>query len=494
MSDPFGPDVFEKKRRNPFRRKRGRHSMDRPPVVFRSVRERPRRMSFFRRRWVIVSLVILLLLGGGAGYGAYHFYRLQGNVTDEDIITEEQPDDDPENAGFNVLLVGSDSRKGLTDEEKEDLAAGDVGGERADTLILARIDPADEHVTMVQFPRDLYVITPDGSRSKINETLARGDNYLIETVKKLTGLPINHYAKINIAGFRDLVDAIDGVEVCIPDPIPFDPHTGIEVTEEETGMVEFDGDRALRFVRSRNYETGDFERIQNQQKFLAAAINKVTSVDTILRFDRITALYGVAEDNIKIDKNTSLGRLYEIVQRFRAFSPGNYEAYTAPNFGTTTIDGISIVQPDLKSMKVMFEAIAKDESPASTDDAPEVDPTTITLGVYNGTGKDGAAESAADALVEKTATAAGTVTVAEIGDASRQNHVDTVVRYSGGDQALEKARYIAAALPGATVEEGKTPLGIDVAVIVGKRFVAKQIVQIAPIPIPEPGELPPECR
>ncbi len=99
----------------------------------------------------------------------------------------------------------------------------------------------------------------------------------------MTGIDINKYAQVNIAGFRDLVDAVEGVDICIAEPIPFDTATGIEVTEDEVGMVHFDGDRAIRFVRSRKvFGGGDFDRIQNQQKFLSAALSKITSPATFL--------------------------------------------------------------------------------------------------------------------------------------------------------------------------------------------------------------------
>ena len=232
--------------RNPFSRKKS------TPKDFtgmiRSTHERPHRLSFFRRRWVLITLAILLVLGGAAGYVLYSYFKLQGDVQKElpDISVRPEPTEEGEQP-FNVLLVGSDSREGLTEQEQLDLAAGDVGGERADTLILGHIDPETQKVIMVQFPRDLYVPVADGGKSKINETLEAGNNNLVKTVKDLTGLEIHHYAKVNIAGFRDLVDAIGGVEVCIPESIPFDPQTGIEIPDEEVGMVEFDGDRALRF-------------------------------------------------------------------------------------------------------------------------------------------------------------------------------------------------------------------------------------------------------
>ena len=492
--------------RNPFSRRKS-PARDYSGMI-RATRGRPHRFAFLRRKWVLISLVVLLVVGGGAGYGAYLYFSLQGDVQKEipNVDPPPEPDKEERDPPFNVLLVGSDSREGLTEEEQERLGADDetadgtvLGGERADTLIIAHVDPETDHVTMVQFPRDLYVQVADGGKSKINEALEAGDDNLVETVTDLTGIEIHHYAKVNIAGFRDLVDAIGGVEVCIPEPIPFDPQTGIEVTEEETGMVEFDGDRALRFVRSRHFATGDFQRIQNQQKFLAAAIDKITSAETFLHFSRVRELMSVARDNVTIDRHTTILGLYNILKRFRSFNPDDYEAYTAPNFGTGSVelssgDSASIVVPDMRGMRLMFNAVDDNESPAKADGVPNVKTPSISVGVYNGTKVDGAAEEAADALVEATTTVHGSVVIEQVADADKQNYDKTVVVYRDNDKARKKAKLVAAAIPGAKLESGRTNPGVDVAVTLGKGFDTKKITQIIPIPIPEPTELPEECR
>lgn len=489
--------------RNPFKRKQPDPFAS---GMFRSVRTREKRprFGFLRRKWMVVGTAVAVLLGGGVGSGLWFYYSLQGDIQDPATVLDNPPQspDEP----FNVLLVGSDSREGLTEEEQQRLGADDqvggvpITGERADTLILAHIDPATQKVTMVQFPRDLYVERADGSRGKINEVLQDGRRSLIDTVEDVTGLQINHYAQVNIAGFRDLIDAIGGVEVCVPEPIPFDRATGIEVTADEVGMVEFDGDRAVRFVRSRKvFGEGDLARVQNQQKFLAAAINKITSPATFLSLGKIFSLKNVAGRNLVVDRDTDLRELYRILQRFKAFDPDNYEAYTAPNLGATEITTtsgaeLSIVEGDFEAMEVMFEAIARNESPSSADRLPDIDPATIRVGVYNGTGEEGVASEAADQLVAATRTTDGAIVIDEVANADRSNYRETVLVYQPGTEAEQMAEYLAAALPGARLEEGRTSLGIDVEVIVGRRFETQRIVQILPIPIPAAGELPSVCR
>ncbi|MDQ3958546.1 MAG: LCP family protein, partial [Actinomycetota bacterium] len=307
-------------------------------------------------------------------------------------------------------------------------------------------------------------------------------------------LDVNHYAQVNIAGFRQVVDAIGGVRICISEPIPFDPRTGIEVTAEEVGMVEFDGDRALRFVRSRNYATGDFERMQNQQKFVSAALDKVTSGSTFFRPDRIIRLYRAVGDNLVLDEGTSITRLVGIAKRLRSFDPETYEAYIVPNLGTASNEAGSVVLPDPEAMEVMFDAVAANESPAEADDVPDVDPSSIRLGVYNGSGIEGAADAAAAELQAATTLGESSVEIVEVTNAPRQDFAKTVVRYDPGEEGSDlAAELIAAALPGARVQERKVPQGVDVAVVVGAAFETERLVRIEPIPLPVPSDPPPEC-
>ena len=460
--------------------------------MFRSVSERPHRFAFLRRKWFIALASVLVVLGGIGGYVAYLYYSTQGDVQTEVPGVTPEPDSEKP---FNVLLVGSDSREGLTLEEQQDYGAMEVGGQRADTIIIAHVDPETEHVTMVQFPRDLWVRDAAGGHSKINETFDLGRENLVNTIKELTGLNVNNYAEVNIAGFRDVVDAIGGVDICIPEPIPFDPQTGLEV--KEPGMVTFDGERAVRFVRSRHFVTGDFERIQNQQKFLSAAIDKVTNPVTFLKFGTILELKRIAGDNVRIDANTSLLKLYDILKRFRSFDPDNYEAYTAPNLGVAAAGGgtISIVAPNPHAIKVMFKAIAANESPAAADGVPDIPPTEISVGVYNGTGISGEADSAAADLENAMKTEAGSVEIATITDAKRQDYAKSVVVYDEAKaDSEEKAEVVAGAVKDAEIKAGNTATGVDVEVIVGKKFKTKAFAQLTPLPLPQPGELPEVCQ
>ena len=475
--------------KNPFKRHPDPFAASRYEGMVRGFRTRERKHPLWH--WALLGVLVLVI--STAGYGTYKYYSTQGKVQ---IPLDEVKKTEDELAPFNALLVGSDSRGDLTPEQQLDLGAAAVEGERADTIILAHIDPAENRVTMIQFPRDLFVPIPDTGEARINSALEVGPDHLVRTVKELTGLEINQYVQVNIAGFRDLVDALGGVELCITEPIPFDPKTGIEVTADEVGMVKFDGDRALRFVRSRNFPSGDFARIQNQQRFVAAAINKITSSAVLLRPGRLLELADVAGENLKTDKNTTILGLRKLAQRLKAFDPEQYEAYVVPNLGIGNVNGASVVLPHYEAMEILFGAVGDNESPAEADGVPGIEPSTIRVGVYNGSFIGGAAEAAASALREATDIGQGPVVIEETANADRANYKKTLIVYDKGKPETEtQAELLSAAIPGAEVRPGETNTGVDVAVIVGKqRFETKKIVQLVPIQIPKPTEPPAVCR
>jgi LCP family protein required for cell wall assembly len=474
---------------NPFKRSSDPFSAARWDGTVRGYAERKRRRKHMRRWWQWGLVALVLVIAGVAGWATWLYYHTQGKIQTEIQGVQGKDDElDP----FNALLVGSDSRRGLSEKEQLDLGANAVPGQRADTLILAHVDPRADLITMVQFPRDLYVPVGGGREDRINSALETGPNTVVRTIRELTGLQINQYVQVNIAGFRDLVDAIGGVELCVTEPIPFDRQTGIEITEEELGMIEFDGDRAIRFVRSRHFASGDFERIRNQQRFLAAAIDKVTSISTFLNPSRITRLARVAGDNLETDQHTTINGLRELAQKMRSFDPEHYEAYIAPNLGVATVDGASVVLPDVRAMNLLFDAVAGNESPAEADDVPDVEPSTIRVGVYNGTFEAGAAAKAAAKLKQATTTMSGPVKVVDVANADRLRYRRTVVRYAPEARAM--AELIAGVIPGAELTEAETDDDVDVEVIVGRRFRTRRIVQVVPIPIPEPSATPRICR
>src|SRR4051794_873730 len=196
-----------------------------------------------------VTLIVVCLTGaGGLGYFYYQFGKLPRVDLAKGTLTPEEPPGEPQ----NFLLVGSDSRA-FVEDAADRRSFGDTantGGQRADTIILVRVDPRTKHAAMVSFPRDLWVpIAPDGHKQRINTAFTGGAQQLIETIKADFNIPIHHYAQVDFKGFQGLVDAVGGVTIYLASPVR-DRVTGLQILQ--SGCVELHGGQALAYVRSRH--------------------------------------------------------------------------------------------------------------------------------------------------------------------------------------------------------------------------------------------------
>lgn len=197
-----------------------------------------------------------------------------------DLVLTEVDADGP---SVNYLLVGSDSREGVGGDADDIGATGttdDVTGQRADTIMILRRD-SDGGVALTSIPRDLYVpIAGTGERGRINGAYNRGADRLAQTVNEALGVPINHYVEVDFVGFKEIIDAVGGVDLCV-EHVTRDQESGLYL---EPGCQTLDGTMALAFARSRYYQefrdgdwrtdgTADLGRIRRQQLFMRAAIN-----------------------------------------------------------------------------------------------------------------------------------------------------------------------------------------------------------------------------
>ncbi|MDN8624279.1 LCP family protein [Corynebacterium kroppenstedtii] len=210
-------------------------------------------------------------------------------------------------AGTNWLLVGSDSRDGLSEDQQNELSTGgDTGGGRTDSIILVHI-PFVGKATMVSIPRDSYVDVPGHGKDKVNASYALGGPQLLQqTVEQATGLRIDHYAEIGFGGFAGVVDAVGGVKICVEQPMD-DPLAGINL---QPGCQKLDGPTALGFVRSRHsMDDGDIGRARNQRTFLAALVKKALSPSTFLNPFRAFPFVSHMTDSFTVDKHDHVWNL-----------------------------------------------------------------------------------------------------------------------------------------------------------------------------------------
>nr|WP_261978096.1 LCP family protein [Gordonia sp. NB41Y] len=252
--------------------------------------------------------------------------------------------------GTTWLIVGTDSRAGLTDEQKRDLATGDSDGARTDTIMLVYKPPSGDPA-IISIPRDLYVPIPGNGEHKINAAFGIGGApLLVQTVEELSGMRLDHYAEIGFGGFDSLVDAIGGVDICVDAPMR-DPKAGLNL---KAGCQTLNGQQALGFVRTRDFPNADLQRVQNQRKFLAALMSKATGFSVLLNPFRLFPFVNGVVDTLVVDNGTHIWNLASLAWALRS-SP---QTVTTPNGGDIyTDDGDSLAVGD--NTKEFFDAIRR---------------------------------------------------------------------------------------------------------------------------------------
>jgi LCP family protein required for cell wall assembly len=297
--------------------------------------------------------------------GGYVYWQVIGGLFTRTEVNLQQA------AGgvLNILLVGSDSRDDLN--EPEDLERfGSVGGQRADTIILAQVVASEQRGVLISFPRDLWVPIHAGERqfqAKINAAYADGPQAIIDTVARLTQLPINHYMEINMAGFREMVDAIGGIEICNEQPF-FDRKLNFSLP---AGVSQLDGNQALSFVRARQATPGgDFDRIGRQQQFIRAVMSKVGRPAVLSNPVRVNDLARAFASNITVDQFFQLDDMVRFALSLRRVEPDQLRTYTVPgNLGRA--GGQSVVLMNQTQAEPLFAALRERRDPADVASIPQ---------------------------------------------------------------------------------------------------------------------------
>ncbi|WP_311931847.1 LCP family protein [Microbispora sp. H11081] len=297
---------------------------------------------------VVVVLVVLLLVAAVAGY-FWIGSRLKPveSLTDYDGRPAETP-------GQDWLLVGSDSRAGLTAAQRRKLATGKAVGKRTDTMMLLHI-PESGRPTLVSLPRDSYVPIEGHGSGKLNAAYAfGGPKLLTKTVERVTGIRIDHYMEIGFGGFVGIVDAVGGVNICVKQDIK-DPKAGINLKK---GCQDMDGGTALGYVRTR--ATGaipDFERTQRQRQFFSAVVQKAASPGTLINPFTSIPLALSAADSVAVDPGTGL---FDLLSVGLAMREGPV-ATAVPVGSLPTIGGQAVVKWDTQKALRLFDALAADK-------------------------------------------------------------------------------------------------------------------------------------
>lgn len=246
----------------------------------------------------LTLLIAALLAGAGIVGGAVWFDRTLHRAP----ALTDYPNRPGADRGTNWLIVGSDSRQGLTAEQQQDLATGgDIGTGRTDTVLLVHVPSlwSSTPTTMVSMPRDSYVPIPGHGKDKINSAFAMGGATLLtRTVEQATGLRLDHYAEIGFGGFAALVDALGGVTVCPTAPIN-DPLAGVDLPP---GCQKLRGPSALGYVRSRDTPRADLDRMINQREFMKALLHRASNPAVWLNPFRWYSVPRAAADALTVDQ------------------------------------------------------------------------------------------------------------------------------------------------------------------------------------------------
>ncbi|MGV0743207.1 LCP family protein [Mycolicibacterium sp. XJ870] len=320
--------------------------VSKPPAP--AVVRKPRR----RRRWGRIVLVLFL---------AAVLTIVAGGVWVESSLRRipalaDYPERPGSGRGTTWLLVGSDSRQGLTPDQQSELATGgDTGNGRTDTILLVHIPGLGSAVpaTMVSIPRDSYVPIPGYGEDKINAAFSLGGAPLLaQTVELATGLHLDHYAEIGFDGFAALVDAVGGVTMCPAEPIS-DPLAGIELP---AGCQVLNGRNALGYVRTRATPRADLDRMIHQRDFMSALLHRASSPAVLLNPLRWYPMTRAAVGTVAVDEDAHVWDLAWLAWALR----GDLLTTTVPIGEFSGGDSGAVVVWDSDAAGRLFEALATD--------------------------------------------------------------------------------------------------------------------------------------
>ncbi|MFE9022452.1 LCP family protein [Streptomyces sp. NPDC007808] len=320
---------------------------------------------------------LLVVAAGGAGWAVYA--KLDSNITPDEAAAAELARYEKERptslvrGAQNILLIGSDSRAGSGNRRY----GRDSGTARSDTTILLHLSAERRSATAVSIPRDLMVDVPgcrrrDGTRSAPMFAMFNyafqvgGSACTIRTVERLTDIRMDHHVVVDFQGFKKMVDALDGVEICLAKPID-DKAAKLRLP---AGKVTLDGEQALGYVRARKSlgNGSDTDRMERQQRFLAALVHKAQSNDVLLNPVRLYPVLDAATSSLTTDPDlASLRGLYELVRGVRDIPTERVQFLTVPREAYAhNANRDQLVEPEAERL---FERLRTD-TPVKVVDSP----------------------------------------------------------------------------------------------------------------------------
>ncbi|WP_231632314.1 LCP family protein, partial [Streptomyces clavuligerus] len=292
-------------------------------------------------RWAALATSFVLLAAAATTWWFYR--RLDANITTDTATTVELRSYERERPkpvvhdARNILVLGSDTRAGKGNGK---YGRDDGGSQRADTTILLHLAADRRSATAMSIPRDLMVGIPscrraDGSRSTAQFAQFNwafefgGAACTIRTVERMTGIRVDHHVIVDFRGFKKMVDAVDGVEVCLAEPVD-DPDARLTL---DAGRQTLDGEQALGYVRARKGigDGSDTGRMDRQQQFLGSLVKKVQSNGVLLNPGRLYPVLQAATTSLTTDPGLdSLKDLYDLTRSVQDIPTGKVQFLTVP--------------------------------------------------------------------------------------------------------------------------------------------------------------------
>ena len=348
--------------------------------------------------WTSIGIVLV------SGFAWLGLGRISGAITRINVFDNLVNRPERASSAINYLVVGSDTRVGLTKAELKELKVGSTktaAGARSDTMMLVHISKSRDKAVVVSIPRDSLVTIPahtglDGKtqipemQNKVNAAFAWGGApLLIQTLEKKMNLRIDHYVEVNFVGFKNVVDALGGIQVCSKKDIN-DPKSHLVMS---AGIHTLNGIESLKYVRTRDFDgMGDLGRMQRQQQFVSAVFRKATSSGVLLNPFKVKNLISAVFKTIKTDETLDQGDIVTLAKQIRNLTPGKMRTMTVPLGNTNGF------YPGVGSVVIWDEALAPELFDRLRNDMPVVDQVTPTSSSSKNKKKGG---SASPSIIDK---------------------------------------------------------------------------------------------
>jgi LCP family protein required for cell wall assembly len=339
------------------------NATDEPPVGPPVATPAPRRRRRWRRILLICALVLVVLVAGTAGGVAWYLHSVESSVARvnafSDIPAQSRPQKEPAAAGAeNLLILGSDSRDPTN-----------TSGSRSDTIILAHLPKGQGSAQLVSIPRDTWVHVPESKDGRNGNTMAKinaayawgGIPLVVQTVESFTGVRIDHVALVDFGGFKEIIDALGGVDIDVDQTFTTNysltghPRTFVK------GTQHMDGAAALDYTHERHaFKDGDFARIRHQQQMIKAVLDKAASAGLLTDPGQLNAFLRATAKAVSVDQTMSL---VDTAMQLRHLRSGNLTFATNPSSGTGMVGSQSVVFANAAKDKVLYNAIRADSVP-----------------------------------------------------------------------------------------------------------------------------------